>query len=95
MQRTRVSSGDLVVSSCNSGIGIGVAAIVASLVGNINGTSVQPPIRHPVGKTNPAESANASAERNHDTLSFGKVKLDLNQISDASLRGVELSLTPV
>jgi hypothetical protein len=36
MQRTRVSSGVLVVSSCNSGIGIGVAAIVASLVGNIN-----------------------------------------------------------
>jgi hypothetical protein len=36
MQRTRVSSGALVVSSCNSGIGIGVAAIVASLVGNIN-----------------------------------------------------------
>jgi len=29
--------------------------MVASLVGNINGTSVQPPIRHRAGKTNPNE----------------------------------------
>src|SRR5580700_11135757 len=55
MQRTKVSSGDLVVSSCNSGIGIGFAAIVALLKLNIDPALVRPPSRHSAGKTNPSE----------------------------------------
>jgi hypothetical protein len=63
-----------VVSSCNSGIGIGVAAIVASFGSSelqFNAESSW------AGENQPNRAGNESAERNQDTLSLGKVKLDL------------------